>query len=168
MEPAEALGVAAQVAVTLAGFAGVVVVFRPDSVHQWSALDRLRLRLLLSGSIFPLGYALFAMLLLTMTPPPPQIWRWCSALAAICAVAGGITTFIAMRKISRAELAGTTRTLFYPVSVIGTAAILLQFYNISVLNRFWPFFFAIVVHIIAAMLQFMRIVLLPPHTSVPK
>jgi hypothetical protein len=33
--------VAAQVAVTLAGFAGIVVVFRPELVHQWSALDRL-------------------------------------------------------------------------------------------------------------------------------
>jgi len=43
MQPDEALGVAAQVAVTLAGFAGVVVVFRPDSVHRWSRLDRFRL-----------------------------------------------------------------------------------------------------------------------------
>lgn len=54
MEPGEALGLAAQVAVTLAGFAGVVVVFRPASVHQWSSLDRFRLRLLLSNSILPL------------------------------------------------------------------------------------------------------------------
>jgi hypothetical protein len=37
MQPGEALGVAAQVAVTLAGFAGIVVVFRPESVHRWLA-----------------------------------------------------------------------------------------------------------------------------------
>ena len=35
MQPSEALGIAAQVAVTLAGFAGIVVVFRPDSVRRW-------------------------------------------------------------------------------------------------------------------------------------
>jgi hypothetical protein len=51
---------AAQVAVTLAEFAGVVVVFRPASVHQWSSLDRFRLRLLLSNSILPLAYSVIA------------------------------------------------------------------------------------------------------------
>jgi hypothetical protein len=44
MEPGEALGIAAQIAVTLAGFAGVVVVFRRESVHEWSPPDKLRLR----------------------------------------------------------------------------------------------------------------------------
>jgi len=34
MEPGEALGIAAQIAVALAGFAGVVVVFRRESVHE--------------------------------------------------------------------------------------------------------------------------------------
>jgi hypothetical protein len=36
MEPGEALGIAAQIAVALAGFAGVVVVFRREAVHEWS------------------------------------------------------------------------------------------------------------------------------------
>jgi hypothetical protein len=34
MQPGDALNVVAQVAVTLAGFAGIVVVFRPELVHQ--------------------------------------------------------------------------------------------------------------------------------------
>ena len=46
------LSVAAQVAVTLAGFAGIVVVFLTESVHQWSRADRFRLRLLLSNFHF--------------------------------------------------------------------------------------------------------------------
>jgi hypothetical protein len=53
MEPNEALGIAAQVAVTLAGFARIVVVFLPASVHQWSRVDRFRLRLLLAIPFFP-------------------------------------------------------------------------------------------------------------------
>jgi hypothetical protein len=32
----------------------------------------------------------------------------------------------------------------------------------AVFNCFWPFFAGIVVHLIAAVLQFMRLVLLPP------
>jgi len=38
MQPGEVLSTAAQVAVALAGFAGVVVVFRRESVHEWSTL----------------------------------------------------------------------------------------------------------------------------------
>jgi hypothetical protein len=76
MQPGEALGVEAQVAVTLAGFAGIVVVFRPDSVHQWSALDRFRLSLLLMNSALPLGLAMFGMLMLSVGPAPASIWRW--------------------------------------------------------------------------------------------
>jgi hypothetical protein len=75
VEPGEALGLAAQIAVTLAGFAGVVVVFRPASIHQWSSLDRFRLRLLLNNSIFPLAYSVFGIFLLTIKPPPETIWR---------------------------------------------------------------------------------------------
>jgi hypothetical protein len=36
----------------LAGFAGVVVVFRRESVHEWSPIDKLRLRLFL-GAFWP-------------------------------------------------------------------------------------------------------------------
>jgi hypothetical protein len=70
MQPGEALALAAQVAVTLAGFAGIVVVFRPQSVHEWSTLDKFRLRLLLGNSALPLASSLFGILLLTIDPPP--------------------------------------------------------------------------------------------------
>src|SRR5438105_14053025 len=83
MQPGEALGVAAQVAVTLAGFAGIVVVFRPDSVHRWSALDKFRLQLLLTNSTLPLAYALLGLALLTLDPPPAAIWRWCSGIGFV-------------------------------------------------------------------------------------
>jgi hypothetical protein len=56
MEPGEALSTTAQIAVALAGFAGVVVVFRRESVHEWSPIDKLRLRLLLTNSILPLVF----------------------------------------------------------------------------------------------------------------
>src|SRR5947209_5209449 len=77
MNPSEALGTAAQVAVTLAGF---VVVFRPDAVHRWSAVDKFRLQLLLANSALPLADALFGLLLLSFNPLPVHIWRICSAI----------------------------------------------------------------------------------------
>jgi hypothetical protein len=37
------LSIAAQIAVALAGFAGVVVAFRSKSLHDWSHIDKFRL-----------------------------------------------------------------------------------------------------------------------------
>ena len=50
MQPSEALTTSAQIAVTLAGFAGVVVAFRNRSVHEWSRIDKFRLQILLTVS----------------------------------------------------------------------------------------------------------------------
>lgn len=162
MEPNEALGIAAQVAVTLAGFAGIVVVFRPESVHQWSPVDRYRLHLLLNNSIFPLAYSLFGMLLLTIKPPPNSIWQWCSAFAAAFQVPFAIVNFRTPRRFSPDEFKGVPKIFFYPLFAIGVSTLLLQLYNIAVLNCFWPFFVAIFVHLMAAMLQFVRLVLASP------
>jgi hypothetical protein len=165
MQPDEALGIAAQVAVTLAGFAGVVVVFRPDSVHRWSQLDRFRLRLLLASSISPLVYAFFGILLLTIEPPPDSIWRWCSAFAIVFQLPFVIVNLKIARSLPRAEFKGISKSLFVSLGVLGIAAWIFQFYNIAVLNWFWPFFALIFIHLIAAILQFMRLVLLPPKSD---
>jgi len=37
--------------------------------------------------------------------------------------------------------------------------------NFTVWNRFWPFFALIFMHLIAALSQFVRMVVLPPHSS---
>jgi hypothetical protein len=87
MEPWEALSSAAEIAVALAGFAGVVVAFRSSSLHEWSALDKHRLWLLLSNALIPLFSCLFGMLLLTIKPVPVSIWRWCSGCSFLFAVA---------------------------------------------------------------------------------
>jgi hypothetical protein len=51
--------------------------------------------------------------------------------------------------------------LDFPLFSIGITTILLQLYNMTVLNLFWPFFAGIIVYLIAGMLQFIRLVLLP-------
>ena len=162
MEPNEALGIAAQVAVALAGFAGVVVVFRPQSLHQWSPVDRFRLRLLLHNSICPLAYALFGMFLLTIKPTPLWIWRECSLFGLLFQMPGAIVAFRNSRSLSSAEFTGASRTLFYGLGLLGTASLVLQIINIAKLNLFWPFFLSIFLHLMAGMLQFMRMVLLLP------
>ena len=163
MEPNEALGIAAQVAVALAGFAGVVVVFRPQAIHQWSPVDRFRLRLLLHNSICPLAYALFGMLLLTIKPTPIWIWRECSLFGLLFQLPGAIIALRSSRKLTSTEFQAASKALFYGLGLLGTASLVLQVINIAMLNLFWPFFVSIFMHLMAGMLQFTRMVLLLPE-----
>jgi hypothetical protein len=165
MEPGEALGIAAQVAVALAGFAGVVVVFRREAVHEWSGIDKLRLRLLLANSIVPLGLSMLGLLLLTIKPRPPEIWRWCSVILLVATVSFVTATTKAFRRLNLpyAQRERVTRFVFLLFGVFGMAAMLLQLYNIALLGAFWPFFAGIVYQLVAAMAQFARMILLLPE-----
>ena len=165
MEPSEALGIAAQIAVALAGFAGVVVVFRREAVHEWTGIDKLRLRLLLANSILPLGLCMLGLLLLTIKPAPPGIWRWCSGIALVANlwfVTGIGKTFrrLDLRNLQRER---SSRFIFYLFGAFGTASVVLQLYNIALLAAFWPFFAGVVYQLITAMAHFARMILLLPE-----
>ena len=166
MEPSEALSTAAQIAVALAGFAGVVVVFRRESIHDWTPIDKFRLRLLLMNSILPLAFCMIGLLLLTIKPAPAGIWRWCSGSAFVIFLPFAITAAKNFRRFDSKQLQHARPNLFvfYLFGILGTGSTLLQLYNIAILNAFWPFFTGIVVHLLADMSQFARIILSPPES----
>ena len=165
MQPGEALGIATQVAVTLAGFAGIVVVFRPESVHEWSALDRFRLHLLLANSALPLVSSLFGILLLTIDPAPVAIWRWCSGFVLLIQVPFMLSTSAKGRRIPPTDKARVEQTALLLDRAAWDRALVLQVINVVAWNRFWPFFFLIFVSLGAAVAQFVRFIILPPHTE---
>jgi hypothetical protein len=167
MEPGEALGTAVQVAVALAGFAGVVVVFRTESVHQWSAVDKFRLRLLLGNSVIPLALCLFGMFLLVFNPPPAGIWRWASGFAVTVLFPFGLLMGRAARSIPRDQFPSdpVTRLIFYSLALLAWVITLLQLYNLFFPGAFWPFFALIVFQLFAGVIQFVRLILLPHQNS---
>src|SRR5205814_1266485 len=126
VEPGEALSTAAQIAVALAGFAGVVVVFRRESVHEWSPIDKFRLRILLTNSILPLAFCMIGLLLLTIKPNPTGAWRWCSGLTFAVLFLFGVGMMRIFRSFDPAQLRSTSATgfTFYSFAVLGTAAML--------------------------------------------
>jgi len=162
MEPAEALSTAAQVAVALAGFAGVVVVFRSGSVHEWSKIDKFRLRILLTNSAVPLALCLVGHLLLTANLSPTTIWRSASAFAAVLFFPIVIVYLKAFRSFPCTELqtASGSRSLFSVGLAFGTAVSILQLYNTAVLDAFWPFFLGIISLLLAGVFQFVRLVVI--------
>src|SRR2546423_1110479 len=89
MQPSEALSASAQIAITLAGFAGVVVAFRNRSLHEWSKIDKFRLQILLTNSGAPFVSSIFAMVLLSTSFDPVTIWRLCSLFTFVMLVGTG-------------------------------------------------------------------------------
>ena len=160
--PGEALGTVVQVAVALAGFTGVVAVFGTDPVHQWSRLNRLRLRLLLTMSSIPVALCLVALVLLATPLDETVVWRSVSAIAALGFAAAAATAQWGMSRVQANELdrPGGSRAIFYATGAAGAASILLLVYNAIQLGAFWPFLTAVVVSMLAALLQFVRLVFL--------
>ena|SRR5436190_22420908 len=97
---------------------------------------------------------------------PASIWRWCSGVS----LSAQVLIFVYMRNprrrsFTRADMQTVNKFLFYGIGSISTVAVALQVINFAVWNRFWPFFALIFVHLLAALAQFVRMVLLPPHES---
>jgi len=167
MQPNEALTTAAQIAVALAGFAGVVVAFRSKSLHEWSPRDKFRLWLLLGNALIPLFDCLFGMLLLAIKPTPLSIWHWCSVFSLLLSFPFGFSTWRRLSELGPRVIKnmGAYRYFFYMVGILGTAVVLSQFYNVLVSGVFCLFYAAVIFPLAIGTLQFALMILLPPHTS---
>jgi len=149
----------------LAGFAGVVVVFRRESIHEWSPADKLRLRLLLTNSILPLVFCVIR------DPVADDQAAADRHLEMVQRVRPG--GFLAVRHsddedVSSVGFAADTKrarypTCFYLFATLGIATNLLQLYNAALLGAFWPFFSGIVVQLLTGIFQFARMILLRPE-----
>jgi hypothetical protein len=163
MEPTAALGTSAQIAVAIAGFAGVVAAFRNDSVHDWGHVEKFWLRLLLLNSILPLVFSMVGLFLLSVTYGSPTTWRLCSGFAVLFLVpfAVMILRTVVGFATGQLEAAGGTRFTSYALIAILVAVCLLQLFNLATLAAFWPFFGAVVAQLLGAMYQFVRLVMSP-------
>ena len=160
MQPSEALSAGAQIAVTLAGFAGVVVAFRSRAVHEWSRMDKFRLEILLSNSAMPFVLSILAMVLISTQLAEQTTWRWCSLIAFVITIIRGQVLSRTYRAFSREELkaSDSRRWVFYSASILGIGATLLQLYNVIWAQTFWPFFAMIATWLCLAMVQFILLV----------
>ena len=160
MQPSEALTTAAQIAVALAGFAGVVVAFRNRSVHEWSKIDKFRLRILLTNSAIPFVASIIAMVLSSTTLDAARVWQLCSITTFVMIVYVARIVSRGYGRFSAEEFAaaGGSRIAFFSSSLVGVTVTLLQLYNAIALKTFWPFFTAVATLLLLAMLQFILLV----------
>lgn len=167
MQPSEALSTTAQIAVTLAGFAGVVVAFRSGAIHEWSKMDKFRLEILLSNSALPFVLSIFGMVLLSANFNEQLTWRLSSLIGFVITAARGQMLSRTYRSFSREEMraSGTKRWIFNSSAVVGIAVTVLQIYNVIRLQTFWPFFAMIGTWLFLGMIQFVLLVTARPHSD---
>lgn len=163
MDPNAALSTSAQIAIAIAGFAGVVVAVRNQSVHSWGPVEKFWLRLLLVNSILPLAFSMVGLLITAIKPVQPATWRWCSGFAALLLFPYAAMIFRTLLRFAPGQLkaAGGGRFPSYALFTLLTLVCLLQLYNVTTLAAFWPYFGATVFMLLGAMYQFVRLILVP-------
>jgi hypothetical protein len=88
----------AQVATTLAGFSGLVVIFRVRGVQAWSRAELRTFWFLLGDSFLVLFFSLLPLPLALANWPQDALWGVCNALLGSWFVVGDVLAFLGERK----------------------------------------------------------------------
>ena len=108
MAEAESLLTLAEIAVTLAGFSGLVGVFRTRSLDQWNPRDLLILWLILGLGGLAMVFALLPLPLFQAGLSAPVVWRATSLVFLVSLTAAIAAALIANDRLSRAGLPSRT------------------------------------------------------------
>jgi len=78
------------------------------------------------------------LLLLTIEPIPPGIWRWCSGIALVATLlfVTAITKIYRRLNLKHVQRQRDTRFIYYLFGAFGVVAMLLQLFNVVLLGVF--------------------------------
>jgi hypothetical protein len=146
-----------EIAVALAGFTGVVVVFGSRSAGSWLPGDRLRMGFMLEASLTAGGFALLTLVLFSSLQNAGDTWAVASGLWAIYMV---YSLYKSRRQI-RENLEHhhdidkiANRIVFALFSML----IALQIINVVIWREFAPLLAALVLNIAGSAMQFARLI----------
>ncbi|MBE9538876.1 MAG: hypothetical protein IMF06_07325 [Proteobacteria bacterium] len=146
-----------EIAVALAGFTGVVVVFGSRSAGTWLPGDRLRMGFMLEASLTAGGFSLLALVLYSSLKNAGDVWAIVSGSWAIYMV---YSLYSSWRQI-KANLehhSDIDRTANHIVFVLFGSLIVLQFINALAWREFAPLLAALVLNIAGSAMQFGRLI----------
>jgi len=146
-----------EIAVALAGFTGVVVVFGSRSSGSWLPGDRLRMGFMLEASLTAGGFALLALLLVSCLSELQYVW----ALASMSWALYMVYSLYASRQKIKENLehhSDIDKTANHIVFVLFSSLVVLQFLNVVYWRDFAPFLAALVLNIAGSAMQFGRLI----------
>lgn len=157
MDFSEVLVGLTEIAVALAGFTGVVVVFGSRSAGSWLPGDRLRLGFLLEASLTAGGFSLLALVLYSSMHSPANAWAIVSGLWAVYMV----YSLHKSRQLIHENLEhhhDIDKTANHIVFFLFTSLIVLQLVNVILWRDFAPLLAALVLNLAGAAMQFARLI----------
>ena len=146
-----------EIAVALAGFTGVVVVFGSHSGGSWLPGDRLRLGFLLEASLTAGGFALLALVLYSSMQDARNAWALVSGLWALYMVYSLYASHHRIRE-NLEHHQDIDITANHIVFAMFSSLIALQLINVVLWHEFAPVLAALVLNLVGAAMQFARLI----------
>jgi hypothetical protein len=162
VEGADSLLTTAEVAVALAGFAGIVVVLGKPSLSDWSRVDVLRLETLLVVSLGAVVFALVPIALHHAGLPGRTVIATSSALMMLYIAALLCRFQIRVRRLdpeSRATLSPIFTRVILAVWIVIFVNLALNSLDVVFQREFGIYFLALLWFLIVSVIQFARIIL---------
>ena len=147
----------AELAVALAGFAGIVGALDRRKFKQWRIKRKLGFLTLLTTSLGALFNCIIAIILLNAEIRSHWVWSICGAFWIVTSLS---INFIFWRRLLKAGLRVTIVPVAYTVAL--GAVVILQVYNILVLQSGWPFLVAIALLLGSSSAAFFQLVIGSP------
>ncbi|RLA43428.1 MAG: hypothetical protein DRR06_12150 [Gammaproteobacteria bacterium] len=146
-----------EIAVALAGFTGVVVVFGSRGDDGWHPGDRLRLGFLLEASLTAGAFSLLSLILYSSLDDESNVWAVASSLWAVFMV----FSLYKSRQLIKENLEhhnDIDRTSNRIVFLLFATLIVVQIVNVLYWREFAPFLAALTLNLAGSAMQFTRLI----------
>ncbi|MDA1075902.1 MAG: hypothetical protein O3A63_14225 [Proteobacteria bacterium] len=144
-----------EVAIGIAGFAGIVAAIRQRRLSTWPDEQRIMLQVLFFASAAAIFFGLFPAVLAEAGLTDAVIWTVCS-----CALIAWLILAIAFRA-QQARAAGVRMTLPGLILVLAVGALGLQIYNITGPRVAWPYMAGVSALLVNGFTMFLLLLLRP-------
>lgn len=157
MDAASFLSSVIEIAVGIAGFAGIVAAIRQRQLSSWPPEQLILLQILFFASAASIAFGLLPAGLAEAGIEEHNIWKFGGAVL-ICWYVGAVSF-----RVRQSKALGVTMPIPKPVLVWASVALVLQIYNISTEGVAWPYLFGVTGLLINGFSVFLILVLKPSN-----
>lgn len=155
MNAASFLSAAIDIAIGVAGFAGIVAAVRQRHLAHWSKEQLILLQILFTATAASIVYALLPSFLTETGLSSELVWKVSSGALMVWIV--GAIGF----RLRQSRAHSLAMTIPRHVMILGAFAFAFQIYNIAGVGQSWPYLFGILILLINGFSVFLVLVLKP-------
>lgn len=153
------LAAVVDVAIAIAGFAGIVAAIRQRRLSSWPPDQLILLQILFFASAASIVAGILPAFLMETGMKPNHVWKACSAVL-ICWLIGA-----PVFRARQCKVLGVKQQIPTHVLVWAVISIVLQCYNIAAAGAAWPYLFGVTTMLINGFSVFLILVLKPADST---